>query len=237
MSFDFDSATEYQKKRLHRIAHNNSLPFNSETSTLADFLFPRQILFFFLTLDGKREICEIGSVRFPKDKFDDINRPTKLLDSLPITYREELTVFESDEGEEDRFLPWWHICSDGRDINVEFGGGMSDEDWGEFYGYPEWAIQAFVNDETVITEDIEASELEFSADELKYLQLLPYTIPLEESRIQESIEKAKVWAERIEELANEYEYLSGLSYRLDEVLLEQKEEVEYRRYRRQQNWE
>lgn len=235
MSFDFSSATEYQRKELHKIAHNGSTHPDSEERVLSEFLFPRQILWFFLTLDGKRDICEIGSYPYPKDRFDVDERPKEILESLPITYQEEKSITSYDEEKEDTITPWWQICSDGRNIDAEIDDDMSSEDWGRFYGYPEWAIQAFVDDRNVISEEV-AAELEFSLDELKYLELLPYAVSLEEEHIRDSIDQAKLWAERIEELAEEYEYLSGLSYRLEEVLSEAQEELEYEQYRRQQGW-
>lgn len=237
MVFDFESATEYQKERLHKIAHNQITPPHTEKWLISDFTESRHIIWFFLTLDGERDVCEIGFKSISTEYLTEDDILTEFLDSLPITYYEEtITRNSDDEHKTEKLVPWWHICSDGRDVESEMKGLESEADWGRFYGYPEWAIQAYVDRQQVTSIEVKPDEVPFSEDELQYLKLLPYTFPLDEERIREGIEQGKAWAARIEALAEEHKYLSGLSYRLEEVLSKQGEAIEYDQYRRQQGW-
>ncbi len=82
--------------------------------------------------------------------------------------------------------------------------GFTDESVGEFLGYPESSLEYYGSVEAPghdFREKIE--DLDFSEEQLKYLNLVFYVPAPEEEQVEEAIQEGKRRAEKLEDLSDE----------------------------------
>lgn len=213
MSVDFGEVSEFEREELRKIASNECHP--EREYSLADYIgFGHHICCFFLTLDGVKPMYEFTVISH-RDTLHPNEWPfIDVCGTLPIKAAKRIRHEYKRDGTPSMRLDWEVYASDDARWLAEVERD-DDETLGEYFGYPEECVEAFVNDETASDEWLRSV---FSVDDLRYLEFLPFKVPESERGAMNAIELGKEWDERVRELAAEYEYLSGLEWWADWTL-------------------
>lgn len=222
MVVDFDSVSEFEREELRKIASNEYYP--EKEFDLSDIVgFGQNVAWVFLVLDGVRPACEFTMIL----RGDGLS-PTELpfedvMYELPVRFASYMKNGQDEDGETYLHIEWvfyedvsgeqWldDILTQQKDIEVV------EREAGALLGYPDDVVTAFTQDDCIRVQEV-VSKYDFTQDELRYLEYIPYKIPDSESGIERGIEVGRKWDARLRELASEYEYLDGLEWWADWTL-------------------
>lgn len=240
MSIDFGDCSEWERNQLQKLLMNEFPLVDSPTpgfdsETISHGLKRKEVFWVFLTLSGNRRSCEFTLPLYngPKEEIDEIEWMqtgriplVQLFTKLDVGFNMHLS--KSMESETQNVTPnvsqhiFYHLFADMDDDAIK-GIQLGETDkrtLGEVFGYPDWAIDAFLDDGTEVNTEQSPKAYAFEQGipitEVVYISFTPFAITAEMTQIRKAIKRGKENYETLRTLANEYSYLSQLHTLLDE---------------------
>jgi len=200
--------------------------------SISDLVMSEDLVWFVLVLAGERSGCGIRRVHHPYESGLDSRPFEGLLFSVGVPYVSEGMLFPSGEDELCSSMEYTVLNGVGEGVMEDlYYGGLSDREYGRLLGYPEWAIDSFVEcggfgEHDSIVFGFE--EMGLSIEELAYLQLVPFGVPEDRELVWRAIDFGRGCEQSVYGLMRDFEFLQGLDVWVDDALSYGCEVVEHR---------